>query len=578
MNAVLPKCSPITFMKQLKMKHISKATILIAGCSMILGFISCSNPQGDTSQQTSQTPIIEDSLQRYVADRIDIYEKVKLTSNINDLSPNERKILPLLIQAAQIMDQLFWNQAYPQRDSLLSTIKDEKTKAFVMINYGPWDRLNGDKPFVTGIGPKPAGAFFYPPGMTKETLEKTDLKDKYGAYSVIKKDSTGKMTTVPYHVLYAVELQKASSLLKQAALLAEEPGFKKYLNLRADALVTDKYTASDYAWLDMKDNRLDIIIGPIENYEDKLLNARASYEAYVLIKDKKWSKKLVKYVSMLPGLQQGLPVDAKYKKEKPGTDSELNAYDVVYYAGDCNAGSKTIAVNLPNDELIQQKKGTRRSQLKNAMKAKFDKILLPIANELIDKDQIQYINFDAFFANVMFHEVAHGLGIKNTITGKGFVKEALQEQYSWLEEGKADVLGLYMVTDLVKKEALEGDLKQFYTTYMAGILRSVRFGAASAHGKANMQCFNFFKENGAFIRNENGTYQVDFAKFGDAMNKLSRLIITLQGNGDKAAVEKIQREKAIIGSELQADLDRLTQKKIPVDIVFDQGVDVLGVK
>lgn len=578
MNAVLPKCSPITFMKQLKMKHISKATILIAGCSMILGFISCSNPQGNTSQQTSQTPIIEDSLQRYVADRIDIYEKVKLTSNINDLSPNERKILPLLIQAAQIMDQLFWNQAYPQRDSLLSTIKDEKTKAFVMINYGPWDRLNGDKPFVTGIGPKPAGAFFYPPGMTKETLEKTDLKDKYGAYSVIKKDSTGKMTTVPYHVLYAVELQKASSLLKQAALLAEEPGFKKYLNLRADALVTDKYTASDYAWLDMKDNRLDIIIGPIENYEDKLLNARASYEAYVLIKDKEWSKKLVKYVSMLPGLQQGLPVDAKYKKEKPGTDSELNAYDVVYYAGDCNAGSKTIAVNLPNDELIQQKKGTRRSQLKNAMKAKFDKILLPIANELIDKDQIQYINFDAFFANVMFHEVAHGLGIKNTITGKGFVKEALQEQYSWLEEGKADVLGLYMVTDLVKKEALEGDLKQFYTTYMAGILRSVRFGAASAHGKANMQCFNFFKENGAFIRNENGTYQVDFAKFGDAMNKLSRLIITLQGNGDKAAVEKIQREKAIIGSELQADLDRLTQKKIPVDIVFDQGVDVLGVK
>lgn len=560
------------------MKHISKATVFIAGCSIILGIASCSNPQGNTDQQTKQTPSAEDSLQRYVNERLAIYEKVKLTTNINELTANERKILPLLIQAAQIMDQLFWKQAYPQRDSLLGTIKDEKTIAFMMINYGPWDRLNGDKPFVSGIGPKPDGATFYPPGMTKEELKNADLKDKYGLYSVIRRDSTGRLTAVPYHVLYATELQKASSLLKQAALLADNPGFRKYLNLRADALVTDDYTASDYAWLDMKTNTLDIIIGPIENYEDKLFNARASYEAYVLIKDKVWSKRLAKYVSMLPELQRGLPVDARYKKEKPGTDSELNAYDVVYYAGDCNAGSKTIAVNLPNDEVIQQKKGTRRSQLKNAMKAKFDKILLPIAKELIDKDQLQYINFDAFFANVMFHEVAHGLGIKKTITGKGFVKEALQEQYSWLEEGKADVLGLYMVTGLLKKGALEGDLKQFYTTYMAGILRSVRFGAASAHGKANMQCFNFFKENGAFIRNENGTYQVDFAKFEDAMNKLSRLIITLQGNGDKAAVEKTQLEKAMITPELQADLDKLTKKGIPVDIVFEQGVDVLGVK
>lgn len=557
---------------------MNKATVFIAGCSMIMGIASCTNTQTNTDQHTKAPASAEDSLQRYVNDRLGIYEKVKLSSNLNDLTPNERKILPLLIQAAQIMDELFWKQAYPKRDSLMATIKDEKTKAFMLINYGPWDRLNGDKPFVHGIGPKPDAATFYPAGMTKEELKNSEVKDKYGLYSVIRRDSTGKLSSVPYHVLYATELQQASSLLKQAALLADDAGFKKYLNLRADALVTDNYTASDYAWLDMKTNHLDLIIGPIENYEDKLFNARASYEAYVLIKDRAWSKKLAKYVGMLPQLQQGLPVDAKYKKEKPGTDSELNAYDVVYYAGDCNAGSKTIAVNLPNDELIQQKKGTRRSQLKNAMKAKFDKILMPIAKELIDKDQLQYINFDAFFANVMFHEVAHGLGIKKTVTGKGFVKEALQEQYSWLEEGKADVLGLYMVTGLLKKGELEGDLKQYYTTYMAGILRSVRFGAASAHGKANMQCFNFFKENGAFIRNENGTYQVDFMKFEDAMNKLSRLIITLQGNGDKAAVEKTQREKAVISAELQADLDKLTKKGIPVDVVFEQGVDVLGVK
>lgn len=550
-------------------------TKICIGFSIVAGFSACNNPQTETANHKDKK--VSDTLQDYVAERIGIYESVKLTTNINELTVSERKVLPLLIQAAAIMDDLFWKQAYPQKDSLLNVIKDENTKSFVRINYGPWDRLNGDKPFVAGIGAKQDGGTFYPQNMTKEELDKSDVKDKYGLYSVIRREN-GKLVSIPYHIVYAEELQKASSLLKQAALLTDDAGFKKYLNLRAEALVTDKYQASDYAWLDMKNNGLDIIIGPIENYEDKLFNARASFESYVLVKDKVWSKRLAKYVSMLPSLQKGLPVAAAYKKETPGTDSELNAYDVVYYAGDCNAGSKTIAVNLPNDEEIQQKKGTRRSQLKNAMQAKFDKILMPIAHELIDKDQQQYIKFDAFFSNVMFHEVAHGLGIKNTITGKGTVRAALQEQYSWLEEGKADVLGLYMVTGLVKKGELTGDIKEYYTTYMAGILRSVRFGAASAHGKANMQCFNYFKQNGAFERTSSGTYRVNFEKFENAMNGLSNVIITLQGNGDKAAVTKAQKENGIITAELQSDLDRLGKKGIPVDLIFDQGVDVLGVK
>jgi hypothetical protein len=557
-----------------QMKNINKIGALFVGFSVTVCLFACTNSGQNTDKKDNTT---KDSLQEYVAQRLPIYEKVRLTTNLNQLTVSERKVLPLLIEAAKIMDDLFWKQAYPQRDSLKNTIKDEKTKQFIDINYGPWDRLNGDRPFVTGIGPKSETGTFYPTGMTKEALEKSDVKDKYGLYSVIRTEK-GKLISVPYHVIYAAELQKASSLLKQAALLADDAGLKKYLNLRADALVTDDYSASDYAWLDMKTNGLDIIIGPIENYEDKLFNARASFESYVLVKDKVWSKRLAKYVSMLPELQKGLPVDAKYKKEVPGTDSELNAYDVVYYAGDCNAGSKTIAVNLPNDEAIQQKKGTRRSQLKNAMQAKFDKILVPISKELIDKDQQQYIKFDAFFANVMFHEVAHGLGIKNTITGKGTVRSALKEQYSWLEEGKADILGLYMVTGLLKKGELTGDIKEYYTTFMAGLLRSVRFGASEAHGKANMQCFNFFKEKGAFQRTANGTYKVDYAKFATAMNELSNFIIMLQGNGDKVAVEKAQKEKGIIQPELQEDLDRLSKKGIPVDIVFEQGVDVLGMK
>jgi hypothetical protein len=556
------------------MKRITTQIPLILGFSLSAILFSCNNSD-QTDKKAGKKA--KDSLEEYVAMRLPIYERVKLTTNLNELTISERKVLPYLIQAAKIMDDLYWQQAYPQRDSLLNTIKDEKTKEFIWINYGPWDRLNGDKPFVNGIGAKTETGTFYPSGMSKEALEKSDVKDKYGLYSVIRSEM-GKLISVPYHVIYAEELQKASNLLKQAALLTDDASFKKYLNLRADALVTDNYTASDYAWLDMKTNGLDVIIGPIENYEDKLFNARAAFEAYVLVKDKVWSKRLSKYVSMLPELQKGLPVDAAYKKEVPGTDSELNAYDVVYYAGDCNAGSKTIAVNLPNDEKIQQEKGTRRSQLKNAMKAKFDKILVPIAKELIDKNQQQYIKFDAFFANVMFHEVAHGLGIKNTINGKGTIRTALKEQYSWLEEGKADILGLYMVTGLLKKGELTGDIKDYYTTFMAGLLRSVRFGASESHGKANMQCFNFFKEKGAFSRSADGTYKVDFDKFAIAMNELSSFILKLQGNGDKIAVEKAQKQRGIIEAELQQDLDRLSKKGIPVDIVFDQGVDVLGMK
>ncbi len=553
------------------MKFNLKETLILG--SMVLIFISsCSN--------NSDKQILKenDSLKAYVSERLPIYAKVKLTTDIEKLSGNERKVLPLLIRAAEIMDELFWMQSYPQRDSLMAAVEDEKTREFITVNYGPWDRLNDNKPFVKGIGDKPLGSGFYPADMTREELEKSDVSDKKGLYSMIRRNESGKLISIPYSVYFKDELKKAADLLLQAAQITEETQLKKYLSLRAEAFLTDNYMPSDFAWMDMTNSGLDIIIGPIENYEDGLFNARAAFESYVLVKDKEWSKRLEKYVAMLPELQRGLPVDAAYKKESPGTSSQLAAFDVVYYAGDGNSGGKTIAVNLPNDEMIQQKKGTRRSQLKNAMRAKFDKIMLPIADELIDKSQQSHLSFDAFFANVMFHEVAHGLGIKSTINGKGFVREALQEQYSWLEEGKADILGLYMVSSLLKKGELEGDIKDYYTTFMAGILRSVRFGAGEAHGKANMLCFNFFNKKGAFERTAEGRYKVNFEKFEQAMNELSKEILMLQGNGDKAAVEKVQKEMAIVHNDLKSDLDRLSKKGIPVDVIFEQGLSVLGLK
>ena len=540
--------------------------------AFVLMLFSCNNTSSPTEATT------QDSSQNYIEKNLAGYEKVRLTTDVSNLKQKEQQMISLFIQAAQIMDDLYWQQSFGNKDSLLNSVNDEKARQFIKLNYGPWDKLNNDTPFIAGVGTKPPGAQFYPKDMTKEELEKSAVTDKHGLYSLIRRDSAGKLFSIPYHIAYKEPLQKASALLKQAAQLAEDAGLKKYLELRSQALVTDQYNASDIAWLDMKNNNLDLIIGPIETYEDALYNSRAAYEAYVLVKDKVWSQRLAKYVSMLPELQHGLPVDAKYKNEQPGTSSELNAYDIIYYAGHCNSGGKTIAVNLPNDEEIQKTKGTRRSQLKNAMQAKFDKILLPIAKELIDPSQLKQVQFDAFFANVMFHEVAHGLGVKNTINGKGTVRSSLQEQSSWLEEAKADILGVYMVTKLVEKGELEGPLENYYTTFMAGILRSVRFGAGEAHGKANMLVFNFFEDKGAFEKTSDGRYKVNFEKFRTAMNELSNLILILQGNGDKKGVEKLQQEKAVVKPDLQNDLNRLQKKGIPVDIYFEQGFDVLGIK
>ena len=349
--------------------------------------------------------------------------------------------------------------------------------------------------------------------------------------------------------------------------------------MRAAALLSDDYQASDFAWMDMKDNPIELVYGPIETYEDQLLGYRAAFESYVLIKDLEWSKRLEKYAQFLPKLQQGLPVSAKYKQEMPGANADLNAYDVIYYAGHSNAGSKTIAINLPNDEQVQLEKGTRRLQLKNAMRAKFDHILLPIAEQLIVPEQRKHVTFNAFFANTMFHEVAHGLGIKNTLTGKGTVRGALLEHASALEEGKADILGLYMVRQLLEQgEISEGVLADYYVTFMAGIFRSSRFGASSAHGKANMVRFNYFQEQGVFARNEQGQYLVNLDKMGSAVDSLSELILTLQGDGNYDAVDALVQEKGIISPTLKADLNKLANANIPVDITFKQGKAVLGLR
>lgn len=509
--------------------------------------------------------------------RLDIYQPVELTAGTDHLSADQRRMLVLLIDAGEIMDDLFWRQAYGDPGPLLDGIDDPAVRAFVELNYGPWDRLDGNRPFLSGYVDKPLGARFYPEDMTREEYQSWSDPDKDNPYSLVRRDGAGELQTVPYHEEFAEPLERAAQLLDEAAGLAESEAFSDYLRLRADALLSGEYEASDRAWMDVRDNDIELVYGPIESYEDQLFGIRTAFEAFVLIKDREWSARLARFADLLPALQQGLPVPDAYKSEQPGTDADLNAYDAVYYAGDANAGAKTIAINLPNDEQVQLDKGTRRLQLKNTMRAKFDHILVPLADLLIEPDQGDNITFDAFFANVMFHEVAHGLGIKYTIDDGRPVRAALADYQSAVEEGKADILGLHMIRQMEAMGEWDGDLMDHYVTFLAGIFRSVRFGASSAHGRANMVAFNYFREAGAFTRDaETGRYRVNVEAFEEAIDGLSSRILTLQGDGDYEATGAFLERYASMPDELADDLARAGDAGIPVDIRLIQGAGVAG--
>ena len=507
---------------------------------------------------------------------IDKYAEYTLTTDISHLSENEKEMLPLLFEAADIMEDLFWKENYGDKAELMARISDPDVQRFACITYGPWDGLDGNKPFVEGFGEKPAGAQFYPQDMTEEEWNAFEDPDKNSQYTMIVRDENGNLKCVWYHEYFEEQIKKAASLLDDASELAGDEEFAEYLRLRAKALRTDNYFESDMQWMDVRNNNIDMVVGPIENYTDARYGIKASHEAFILVKDQEWTKQLARYAQFVPELQKQLPVPEEYKKEVPGSDVDLAAYDVVYYAGDCNANSKTIAINLPNDERVQLQRGTRKLQLKNAMQAKFEKILVPIAQTLMTPESMDHIKFDAFFANVMFHETAHGMGIKNTITGQGSVREALGNQYSALEEAKADVLGLYLVTKLAEMgEYTTTEMIDNYTTFMAGIFRSVRFGAASAHGKANMLTFNYFQDYGAFTRTEDGLYAIDFDVMKEAVESLAGDILMAQGNGIYEEVKGWLEVMSVIRPELQADLNRVNEAGVPVDIYYNMGPDVL---
>lgn len=549
---------------------ILKFLALIVSVTM---FSSCNNTKKEVKEEKTEEL---NEMQKLVNN----YAEVELTADISHLSENQKKLICKLIEVSDIMEDLFWKDAIEDKETFLSKIEDEATKKYAIINYGPWDRLNDDKPFIEGYGAKPLGANYYPKDITSEEFDAFNDPNKMSWYTLLRRNEDGSLKCVWYHEEYAVQIEKAATLLEEASELAEDAGLKNYLKLRATALRTDDYLASDLAWMDMKDNLIDFVVGPIESYEDGFKGIKAAHSGQILVKDLVWSKNIEHFNQVLPKLQAGLPVPAEYKKEKAASSGDMNVYSVIYYGGDCNSGSKNIAINLPNDPRVHEAKGSRKLQLKNAMQAKFDKILIPIAELLIDDTQLKHVKFeDAFFQNVMFHEVAHGLGVKFLVKdNKKTVRDILGEYYSSIEEAKADIAGLYMVTQLYEMgEFPEKDLMDNYVTFLAGIFRSVRFGNASAHGQANMLEFNYLQEKGAFTRNaETGKYSVNFEKMKEAVSQLVNDIIIIQGNGDKDSAKLWIDTKSNIGEELQKDLNKISDAGIPKDIVFKQGKDVLG--
>lgn len=511
------------------------------------------------------------------------YVEVPLTSELYaQLSPQEQAMLPLLMDAAQEMDAIFWQEAYGDREALLASIADPELRRLAELHYGPWDRLDGDAPFLDGVGPKPAGAQFYPADMTREEFgaacqaspeQAAALKSPY---TLVRRDAHGGLLAVPYHVAFAAQVGRAAEKLRQAAELAEDPGLRRYLELRAAALLDDNYRASDLAWLDMQENGVDIVIGPVEQYEDTRFAYKAAHTGIVLLKDRAWSARLARLAARLPELQRRLPVPDAYKREMPGGDSDLGAYDAVCFAGDALAQTPA-AINLPNDEEVQLAKGTRCLQLRNVMRTAFDTRNRARADLVCAPDQRARYTFDAYFQRLLFHEVAHGLGIKHTLDGAGTVRDALRELDPAIEEAKADSLGLHLIGTLQEMgELADADLEGSVVTFLVGIFGGALSGISEAHARGGLAQFAFLSDHGVVSRDPaTGRHRVDPPAMREGVAALAAKLLTLQGDGDHDGATVFLATAEAAHDALRPDLDRLASADIPRGIIYRQGMDVL---
>ncbi|HPR64428.1 MAG TPA: peptidase [Thermoanaerobaculia bacterium] len=509
--------------------------------------------------------------ERTIADRMARYVPVEIAWNRAALSEEDHAVLAKLVEAARIMDDIFLRQVDPRNPEWLAGITDPVTRDYFWLNFGPWDRLDGDEPFI-GTVTKPAGAGFYPPDLTKEDFEaylESHPEEKEALidpYTIVRREGD-KLVAIPYSEAFKEELAHAADLLKEAAALTKNASLKSFLLSRAGAFMTDKYTPSERDWMDIRDSVIDPTIGPYEVYEDGLMSYKTAFEAFISIVEMEESKKLDMVADHLEDMEANLPLPKELASPPRGSESPIRVVNLVYSGGDTKAGVQTIAYNLPNDEEVRKEKGSKKVMMKNVIEAKFRGILKPIAEELVWPDQAASVSPEGFFNNTLFHEISHGLGpgILEKNGEKTTVSKELKELYPAIEEAKADVMGLYNVLYLVDKGVLPEALKtESPRTYLAGMFRSIRFGVEEAHGQGVALEFNYLKEKGAFQRSDCGHYTVNEETFPEHLKSLLEMILLVEAKGDYQGAADLLKKYGHLTPQMKKDLERL--KDIPVDI------------
>jgi hypothetical protein len=538
-------------------------------------------------QQKSSDPMTALVKAPDIRQRLAKFAPTEIAADASLLSDEDRRVIATLISAARIVDEIFWKQVSPGgpalRDRFESSIlpEDRDYRDFLRINFGPFDRQDGNRPFL-GTEPKPAGAGFYPPDLTKAEFEAalakspTDREKLESPFTVVRREG-GRLTAVPYSQVYKAELERIAALLREASGQTSNATLKAYLARRADDLLSNEYAASDSLWIDCRGNLPEIVIGPYEVYEDGLMGLKASYESYVYINDRAEMEKIRRFLDVLPDLQANLPVEPRYKaQDVRGLESPLNVVAEVFTAGDAKAGVQTSAFVLPNDETVREKKGTKKVFLKNMMEAKFRKCLLPIAARVLSAEDLPFVTFDAFFTETLLHEISHALGLNYVTLPDGTkitVGKALKDRAPAIEEAKADVVGVSCVPLLIQKGLIGKDKeKEITITYLAGMFRSLRFGATEAHGLGILLQFNFLRERKAFLFDgATGRFSVDFGAIVPAVEALAREFLILEGDGDPGKVEAFITRYGRLDERTQAAIAALAD--IPVDIapVFKTG-------
>ncbi|MFA7325735.1 MAG: hypothetical protein WC121_03660 [Candidatus Kapaibacterium sp.] len=538
----------------------------------LLSFISCSSEE-EVEEFNNQDENMEK-----ITNRIKAYSPTKISADVSNLTSNQKRVIELLVKAGQVSDDIFWIQNTPDAISIRDSLRNSKSKSakiyldYVKINYGPYDEIYGSERFV-GEGPsiRPAGGNFYPTDMTKIDFEKyvaenPALKDDFTSlYTVIQKDGNG-YKAIPFHEAYADKVEQLAKYLEEAANYADNPSLKNYLILRAKAVRTDEYYESDMAWMDLSGNDIDVVIGPIESYADNLLGYKTAYESIVMVRDEKASEELAMFENNIDKFEARLPYDRKYIRETAGKGTKLQVVNVAYFGGHGQQGTKTIAASLPNDPRVHKAKGAKKSMFKNMMEAKFEQIVRPIGNIILEPKLRKYIDKEAFTSFVTLHEVSHTLG-RGYVYGKNDVTVAsmLKEKYSFLEECKADIVGLWNISIMRDLGLIDDDyVLRAKATYVAGLYRSIRFGDEKAHGKGNLIQLNYLMDKGAIVTNEDGTLGINDELFFKVVGELAGKVLTIQAEGNYDAAVNLEKDYGNVTERIESNIEKL--KSIPRDL------------